>query len=423
MTKTAGTGNDMLKRIFMTLLAWGLATVVDASPPPTFSRLSLLENLSGGQPSVVLEREHGFVVTWQSTQQETTSLNWLALDFDGRQTGGGVIARGSNWFVNWADTPALTILDNGDWIAFWLERNDPSMPEGYDIRVVRSTDRGKTWSTPISPHRDGTKTQHGFVSMVADGDDRVLMSWLDGRRAAASTEKNSVHASHDHESAPMTLRSAVIRRTNQVSEETEIDDRTCSCCQTDMVRWGTQTIVAYRDRTEDEIRDISVAARSSAGWRAPNTVHKDNWKIEGCPVNGPAIAVSGARGLVFWPTLVNEQMTLRYVIADSPRALADSPRMNQLELSAAPSGRVDAVSWYDGFLLTWISRARDRPAVEAAFVDAEGRVKLSEPVAEPALRGRATGFPRAATDGKRGLVVWPESSSDGRPVIGLALIR
>jgi hypothetical protein len=104
-------------------------------------------------------------VTWQSTQQDVASLNWLTLNFDGEQTGKGVIAQGSSWFVNWADTPALAVLENGDWVAFWLERNDPSMPEGYDIRVVRSTDRGINWSTPISPHRDGTNTQHGFVSM------------------------------------------------------------------------------------------------------------------------------------------------------------------------------------------------------------------------------------------------------------------
>lgn len=405
------------------LLTLGLSAVLDARPVPTFSRLSLPETPSGAQPSVALEREQGFVVTWQSTHQETTSLHWLALDFDGRPTGSGVIGRGTNWFVNWADTPALTVLDNGDWVAFWLERNDPSMPEGYDIRVVRSTDRGKTWSTPISPHRDGTKTQHGFVSMVAAGDDRVLMSWLDGRRAESAATNSLEPALHDHASAPMTLRSAVISRTEQLSEEFEIDDRTCSCCQTDMARWGVQTMIVYRDRSVDEIRDISIASRSPVGWDTPRRIHADDWKIEGCPVNGPAIAVGGTQGLVFWPTLVNEEMTLRYVIADSPRALADHPRMNQLQLSAIPSGRVDAVVWHDGFLLTWISRARDRPAVEAAVVSADGRAESMEPIAQPALRGRTTGFPRVASDGKRGLIVWPELKADGSPTIGLAVIR
>lgn len=407
--------------VFLSVLS--VVTVANAEPRPTFSRIVFSDTPSGGQPSVALEPGRGFILTWQSTQQDVTSLNWLAVNLDGEQTGRGVIAQGSNWFVNWADTPALAVLDNGDWVAFWLERNDPSMLEGYDIRVVRSTDRGATWSMPISPHRDGTKTQHGFVSMIAAGGDRLLMAWLDGRRAAAAATHTSDHSAHDHESAPMTLRSAVLNRANQISEEFEIDEKTCSCCQTDMARWAGQTLVVYRDRTDDEIRDISVVQRSSIRWGSPKAIHKDGWKIEGCPVNGPAIAVGSRKGLVFWPTFVNEQMTLRYVVAESPEALANGSRMNQLQLPAAPSGRVDTAAWHDGFLLTWISRARDRPAVEVAVLDADGQVAFGTPIAEPALRGRSTGFPRIASDGKRGLVVWPELGSDETPVIGAALLK
>lgn len=414
---------SMLKSLWLILSTLGVVAAAQADSNPVFSRVVLSSALSGGQPSVAFEPDHGFVVTWQSTKQEVTSLNWLTLSLDGQQTGRGVIAQGSNWFVNWADIPALAVLDNGDWVAFWLERNDPTTPEGYDIRVVRSTDRGVTWSTPISPHRDGTKTQHGFVSMIAAGGDRVLMSWLDGRRASSAASNTSADAAHDHESAPMTLRSAVINRTNEISEELEIDERTCSCCQTDMARWDDMALIVYRDRTNDEIRDISVARRSATRWGLPKSIHDDGWKIEGCPVNGPAISVGNSKGLVFWPTLVNDQMTLRYVVADSPEALTNGPRMHQLQLPAAPSGRVDAVVWYDGFLLTWISRARDRPAVEVAVLDKNGQLKLGTPIAEPALRGRSTGFPRIASNGKRALIVWPELASDGTPAIGAALIR
>lgn len=413
----------MLKWIHALWLALVLTVAARADTTPTFSRIAFAETPQGAQPSVTLERGRGFIVTWQHVHQDVTSLNWLTLDFDGRPTGKGVIAAGHNWFVNWADTPALVVLENGDWVAFWLERNNPAMPEGYDIRLVRSTDRGKTWSKPTSPHRDGTKTQHGFVSMVANGGDRVLMSWLDGRRAATMPGLNTEHASHDHESAAMTLRSAVIDGANRISEDYEIDEQTCSCCQTDMARWDDRTIIVYRDRSGDEIRDISVAQRSRAGWGATKKIHDDHWKIEGCPVNGPAIAVNGNRGLVFWPTLVNDQMTLRYVLVNSPEALAGKPRMHELQLPASPSGRVDTAAWHDGFLLTWISRARDRPAVEVAFVRQDERVEMGKPIAEPALRGRATGFPRLASDGKKGVVVWPEVDAMGNPVIGAAFIH
>jgi len=412
---------QQLSWLFISL--WSFAQLAFAEPAPVFSQLTLEESLLGAQPSVVLERNHGFVVTWQSTEQGVASLKWIAFDFDGKRTDAGVIARGKNWFVNWADIPALAVLDNGDWVAFWLEKNDPLQLEGYDIRVVRSTDRGKTWSRPVTPHRDGTLTQHGFVSMVAAGDDRVLIAWLDGRRAAELQNHSAAHEAHNHDSAPMTLRSAVIDRADKILSEYQVDEQTCSCCQTDMVRWGELPALVYRDRTDREIRDIAISAYSTTGWTSPVRVHDDQWEIEGCPVNGPAIAVNGRFGMVFWPTVVDEKITLRYVLTDSPSALMSKPRMRQLDLPNLPSGRVDVVAWRQGFLLTWISRARDRPAVETAFVSTTGEVRYSGPLAEPALRGRATGFPRVASDGNRGLVVWPEANSAGEPAIGLALIR
>ena len=272
-------------------------------------------------------------------------------------------------------------------------------------------------------HDDTGNVVDVVVWMIADGEDRVLMSWLDGRRAADAAAGATSHAAHDHESAPMTLRSAVIDRAGNITREYEIDNRTCSCCQTDMARWNEQKLIVYRDRTEAEIRDISVAIYSLGRWEAPSVVHHDQWKIEGCPVNGPAIAANGERGLIFWPTVTDDKMTLRYVVADSPRALLDKPQMRTLPLTQVPSGRVDAIAWQDGFLLTWISRARDRPAVDYAYVHPDGRVEAGLSIAEPALRGRATGFPRAASDGKTAIVVWPELDGNGNAVIGVALTR
>ncbi len=112
-----------------------------------------------------------------------------------------------------------------------------------------------------------------------------------------------------------------------------------------------QVVLLARGKTDDKIRDISIAMRSHTEWGSPKTLHADGWKIDGCPVNGPAIVVSGSKGLVFWPTLVNEQMTLRYVLAESPAALLGDPPMHELQPPAAPSGRVDAAAWHDSFLL------------------------------------------------------------------------
>lgn len=386
---------------------------------PISSRIWLSDPLRGAQPSVVLEKGYGFIVTAQQSSGDRASLHWLTLDFEGRQTSRGVISEGQARFVNWADTPAISVLDNGDWVAFWLERNDPESPEGYDIKVVRSTDRGQSWSQPISPHRDGTKTQHGFVSLVPDGGDRVLIAWLDGRVAATSSGSQD---SHNHESAPMTLRSAVLTRANAVLEETLIDDRTCSCCQTDLARIRDTTLLVFRDRTHDEIRDISLSRRRSGNWGRSEPVHHDGWQIEGCPVNGPALAVNEQRAMIFWPTLVNESMVLRYKLIDELSTSIDQVAAYSLASPKPPSGRVDAVPWKDGFLVSWVSRAKDRPSVDMAVINAQGAMTLVAPMVEPHPRGRATGFPRIAGDGTRLLVVWPELEND-TPVIGIGLVK
>ena len=288
------------------------------------ARLVFATGPIAGQPSVALEPGRGFIVSWQETHGAEASLHFAAVDFSGRETARGVIARGRDWFVNWADVPGLAVLDNGDWVAFWLRRSVVDAPEAYDIRLVRSRDRGRSWSAPVSPHRDGTPTQHGFVSLLPEGRDRVRVFWLDGRLAAATVAGEAqggghdVHGAHDEEAAPMTLRTAVLDRRGEPHDEALLDARTCSCCQTDAARTDTGTTIVYRDRSDDEIRDIAFTTRGRDGrWSAPALVHVDGWHIEGCPVNGPALAANGARLLVVWPTLVGQGFELSEV-SNSP---------------------------------------------------------------------------------------------------------
>ena len=73
-------------------------------------------------------------------------------------------------------------------------------------------------------------------------------------------------------------------------------------------------------------------------------------------------------------------------------------------------------------MVTWVSRAKDRPSVDLAVINAQGRMTLASPMAEPQPRGRATGFPRIASDGVRALVVWPELENS-TPVIGMSLLE
>lgn len=404
----------------------GLATLLSAVPGPVAAgdpplearRIAFEAGTGAAQPSVAVDPRARFVLTWQERRAEEASL-WFALfDRDGREQRRGRIAAGRSWFVNWADFPSLVVLDNGDWVTYHLEKS-AAAPYAYDIRLLRSTDLGRSWSAPVTPHDDGTPTQHGFVSLVPAGEDRVLVVWLDGRRAAAQAAKDgAAHAGHD-EDAPMTLRSAVLDRRGVRSAEYELDDSTCSCCQTDAGRIAGRTLVAYRDRSAEEIRDIGIVAGNGAGgWSRPRIHHADGWRIEGCPVNGPALAVNGGRVLTVWPTLVGDGFQVRYT---SGGADAAGP-MRILAAGSGTLGRVDAAAWRSGFLVSWLAGRGAEPGLHLAWIDAGGRV-LARRTLSDAPATRLSGNPRIAGFGERALIAWVEPGGvAGESGLALALI-
>ena len=204
---------------------------------------------------------------------------------DGEWTAPQRVAEGAGWFVNWADFPSVAVLPDGTLFAQWLENNGPA-GHGYGVRVVVSRDDGRTWSAPVVPHRDGTDTEHGFVSLVPWPDPPAAamgVVWLDGRSPSA-----------------MRLMATTLDAQARLGPEVTLDDRVCDCCQTAAARVGTDVLVAYRDRSAGELRDISVLTRASAGWTPPHTVGGDGWEIHGCPVNGPAVSARARNVAVAW---------------------------------------------------------------------------------------------------------------------------
>ena len=111
--------------------------------------------------------------------------------FDGRQwSQPATIAAGDSFFVNWADFPSIRPLGGQRLAAHWLWRNG-SGTYAYDVRVSQSENGGRTWTQPITPHRDGTATEHGFASLASAGD-AVLALWLDGRKTVGHDEDSSI---------------------------------------------------------------------------------------------------------------------------------------------------------------------------------------------------------------------------------------
>ncbi len=376
-----------------------------ASPPGV-----RLLDLPGQAQGSVIATDAGFVLSWIDRDGPDAALRFAELDADGVVARRGEVARGSGWFVNWADFPALVIADNGDWLGYALVKSDPTKPYAYDIHTTRSTDRGATWSPLSVLHDDGTTTEHGFVSLLPDGDDRILAVWLDGRR----TRTEGTGDGHDHGGAHTALHSAVITREGVV-ERRELDQLTCDCCRTAMARDPEGPVVVYRDRTPEEIRDIFEVARSESAWSAPAPLPADRWVMPGCPVNGPALVRQGESLLAAWPTQVEDLPTLRLARREAGRWRA----LPALDEGKDLLGRVDLAPWSaDTTLAVWLGSEARSTVLKLAELNAEG-VPLSVQVIDTLPPGRGTGMPRIAARDGRALAVWTLPVENGSALRGV----
>ncbi len=310
------------------------------------------------------------------------------------------VAEGDNWFVNWADFPSAIALHDGSLAAHWLVKSG-SGTYAYDVNIAKSKDGGKTWSKPIVPHRDNTQTEHGFVSLMPLPDGRLGAVWLDGRNM-----KNTKHGDDDAPSSEsMTLRYAAIDADGKLSDEAELDERVCECCQTSAALTSEGAIAVYRDRSQGEVRDIYSVKQVEGSWVAPRAVHADNWTINGCPVNGPSVAADARLVAVAWFTEAGEQSRVK--IAFSADAGATFDQAIQVDDSQAV-GRVDVLLLPDGSaLVCWLSGNAEGGAIKVRRVQSNGTLGPPAVVAQTDI-SRSSGFPRMARLGEEVHFAWTE---------------
>jgi hypothetical protein len=310
------------------------------------------------------------------------------------------IARGGKgeWFVNWADFPSVIATSNNQLFAHWLQRTGNGR-YAYGVRVSQSKDGGKTWSQPVTPHRDASESEHGFVSMFKLGD-QVGVIWLDGRKHAAAKSEAE---------GEMSLRYTTLSRSGALGTDTEIDARVCDCCQTSAALTARGPLVVYRDRSANETRDIAVSRYEKNRWTTPRLVHRDNWIIAACPVNGPAVSAQGNQVVVAWFTGANEQS--RVNVAFSRNAGDDFGAPIRVD-DGNPAGRVDVQYLNDNSaLVSWIERVGDRAEVRVRRIHANGKRGDARTVAASTSE-RASGFPHMIWRGRDVIFAWTEP---GRP--------
>ena len=325
-----------------------------------------------------------------TTPSGAVMMSWIEGDavkfsmfLNGKWSTPRVIVKGEQLMINSADFPSVMQDAKGTLYATWLQNS--THEDAYDVWVGASVD-GQRWLTRVL-HRDRGATEHGFASLVPLANGGVGAVWLNGV-----------------EDKPTELRYTELGATLKSAGETLLDARVCDCCATGMTMTANGPVVAFRDRSDDEVRDIAVTRRVKGIWSKPARVNADEWKIAGCPVNGPQLASRGNDVVIAWFSAANNQPRVSAAFSrDGGATFGKAIRID----TANTIGRVDTLMLADGSaLVTWI----EGDALFTRRVFANGRVDA--PLRLATLpSARAAGFPRATLAGNTAYFAWTDPAT------------
>jgi hypothetical protein len=395
---------------------------VEDSGPPLFASVDIISSPAApgsAEPNLTVGSGRRVYLSWIEPRADSTYAFKLAVREGDHWSAPRTIARNKNFFVNWADFPSVIALPDGRLAAHWLQRSGPGR-YSYGVRVSQSSDGGVTWSPPVIPHRARVETEHGFASLwPAQG--RLGVIWLDGRKYRPTGQ-----------AAPneMMLIATTVGPDNAVGTEAGVDDRVCDCCQTAAAIAAGGPVVVYRDRSNDEIRDIYVVRHVDGRWTTPRPVHADGWRIAACPVNGPAIAADGDRVVVAWFTAAHDTARVHVAFSDDGGNTFGGPTRVD---NGSPAGRVDVVLQADGSaLVSWLERTAGPGAqggggegaeVRVRRVRSDGSLAQWATVARSTVT-RASGFPQmVATARGEVFFAWTAPGNPSSVRIARAIVR
>lgn len=354
-------------------------------------------------PDLSVAPDGRLLLSWINRQQGRRN----ALQFATYTLAGGwqsqprTVAVGESLVANWADTPHMLGTPDGALWVQWLQ-GSAAGPAAYDTVLARSRDGGQNWTQLTRVNDDEGAAEHGFAALWADGANALGIAWLDGRAQAGA-----------HGGAQQAGPGMMQLRANRFDQDLArgvdaiVDASVCDCCQVDVAISSSGPVLAYRNRTEGEIRDIFVVRLQGGAWSEPKIVHADGWKIPGCPVNGPAIAARQDGVVVGWYSEGSGQPSFQLARSNDGGTTFGAPVV--IERGAAVLGRVDVALDASQAWVSWLREVDGAQALMLARYTPDLSRQLQRiEVARLQARGRASGVPKLAVDASGAWLVWTD---------------
>lgn len=349
------------------------------------------------EPFLFTDANGQVYLSWVEKQDTINEFKYARLQ-DSVWTTPQLIATGTDWFVNWADYPMVAARGQ-DMIAHFLKKSG-SGTFAYDVNITTSAD-GVSWSAPYVLHDDQKQAEHGFVTLLPY-DENYLVTWLDGRNTVMEGMENKDH--HEGHQGVMTLRGAILDRQGKKINEWELDNKTCDCCQTTAALTNNGPVVVYRDRSDEEIRDVAIVRMIEGQWTEPKVIYTDQWNIAGCPVNGPRADALDNNLVIAWFTAAENEPVVKIIFSADGGETFETP----IHINAGKTiGRVDVVMLdAEIAMVSWMEDA----SIKVMQVHRDGSKGNPITIATTS-EARSSGFPQLTKSGDHLIVAWTDDEA------------
>jgi len=310
-------------------------------------------------------------VVWAARSQEGVTDIYIATSRDGgrsfqapvrvNRTAGDVSVSGEQ-------PPRIALTSNRaadpSVVVMWTAKAS----SGMRLVSARSTDGGQSFGPAASVPGSDASGNRGWESLAMGARGEPVAVWLDHREMAARPAASAATGGHQHGAtmqhqtdgaATAQLSQIFFARLNDPASARAITHGVCYCCKTSIAAGADGSVVAaWRHVYPGNIRDIALTKSLDGGrtFAPPVRVSEDNWVLNGCPENGPAVAVDQANAVhVVWPTLVHdsrgaESLALFYAMSRDGQRFTRRQRIptegvpRHPQIAVGPAARI-TVAW------------------------------------------------------------------------------
>ena len=368
-------------------------------------------------------------IVWSASAKEATDV-YVATSRDGGRAYGPparVNHTNGEASANGEQPPRVALVPRagGDpsVVVVWTAKS----PTGTRLLTARSDDGGKSFAPHTAVPGSEAAGNRGWESIAADGDGRVVALWLDHRESAAGKTGTAMsHAEHMHDATAARQKDGVARaqlsklffsRLDAPDSARPLTGGVCYCCKTTIAAGRDGSLyAAWRHVYPGNVRDIAFTMSADNGrtFTPALRVSEDQWVLDGCPENGPALTVDDHNRIhLVWPTLMpgvrpDSEPSLALFYASS-RDGRQFTKRQQLPTEGVPRHPQIAVGSGDELMVVWdeqLSGTR-RVALARASVVGDRAPRFGRHDVGDDARGV---YPAVAIAGGEAIVAWTSGS-------------